>query len=548
MAARPIILPLAQRRPVQLAAVLGITALPLLPMLWIGFINDDLAYISLFFRDNVPDPLRLLTSAGVTEDYYRPFSELSSAVDFWLWGWNPIGFRLTNLLLHLAATALVFRLACQWFGGSVVPFVAGLFFGLLPVHETSILWIPGRTDLLCAVFYLGSVSSLTAYAKSKQVRDMPLALGLFLLALLSKEMAFSLPLVVVPVPWWVGRQQGKPWEFRRIFRITAPFLLLAAGVVAARWLLLDNNVLAGGSGPHTDTNILHLARNMAMFLAALVVPAGLYQLQEMLASYPFAVVGSGIAVAVAGAWLAWRNRSALVPLILPAAWVLLALLPVSRLMMRWYLYIPSVGFCIGLAWAVQWLCRNRPRLRDAVAGGIAVMYAGILVFTVGQWIAASNVAERLVSQLRSELRIGSGADTIYVASALARIQTVPVFHLGFQKTLQQAFGNDSLVVGTWGRFVAERYPSRINYRYDSATGNIHLSAESGGYFLLMNKIVQGDNNQAMAEVKTDAGNATIMVDSLSESHKPTEITIAPQRPARRHLVLFNGTQFLVLQP
>ncbi|MCC7437501.1 MAG: hypothetical protein IT211_03290 [Armatimonadetes bacterium] len=548
MAARPIILPLAQRRFVQLAAVLGITALLLLPMLWIGFINDDVAYISLFFRDNAPDPLRLLTSAGVTEDYYRPLSELSSAVDVWLWGWNPTGFRLTNLLLHLAATGLVFRLAMQWFGGSFLPFAAALFFGLLPVHETSILWIPGRTDLLCAVFYLGSVSNLTEYATSNNLRNQMAALGLFLLALLSKEMAFSLPLVLVPVLWWVGRNQGRQWRFQQTLRTITPFLLLAAGVVAARWLLLDNNILFGGNGPHTEGNILQIARNMAMFLAALIIPAGLYQLEELLAAYPLAVAGTGMALAAAALWFAWRNRRLLIPLVLPAAWVLLALLPVSRLMMRWYLYIPSVGFCIGLAWAMQWLCRNRPRLRTAMVAAVALLYAGILAATIGQWIAASNVAERLVSQLRSELRIGSGADTIYVASSLARIQTVPVFHLGFQKTLQQAFGNDSLVVGTWGRFVAERYPSRINYRYDSATGSVHLSAESGGYFLLMNKIVQGDNNQAMVEVKTDAGNATMMIDSLSASHKPTEITIAPQRPARRHLVLFNGTQFLVLQP
>lgn len=281
MTARFALLLCSQRPAAQLGLLLAITGALLLPMLWIGFINDDVAYISLFFQNNAPNPWRLLTSAGVTEDYYRPLSELSSAVDFWLWGWNPIGFRLTNLLLHLAATALVFRLATQWFGGAFLPFAAGLFFGLLPVHETSILWIPGRTDMLCAVFYLGSVSCLTEYATNNNLRNQWLALGLFLLALLSKEMAFSLPLVLVPVLWWVGRRHGRPLGFQRIARIVLPFLLLAAGVVVARWLLLDNNLLLGGNGPHTETNILHIARNMAMFLAALVVPTGLYQLEEI---------------------------------------------------------------------------------------------------------------------------------------------------------------------------------------------------------------------------------------------------------------------------
>lgn len=548
MTARFALLLCSQRPAAQLGLLLAITGALLLPMLWIGFINDDVAYISLFFQNNAPNPWRLLTSAGVTEDYYRPLSELSSAVDFWLWGWNPIGFRLTNLLLHLAATALVFRLATQWFGGAFLPFAAGLFFGLLPVHETSILWIPGRTDMLCAVFYLGSVSCLTEYATNNNLRNQWLALGLFLLALLSKEMAFSLPLVLVPVLWWVGRRHGRPLGFQRIARIVLPFLLLAAGVVVARWLLLDNNLLLGGNGPHTETNILHIARNMAMFLAALVVPTGLYQLEEWLAAYPLVVVGTGTAVAAAAAWVAWRNRSSLVPLLLPAAWILLTLLPVSRLMMRWYLYIPSVGFSIGLAWAVRWACQNNRQLRNSVASAIALLYAGILAFTVSQWISASNVAERLVAQLQREVRVGGGADTIYVASSLARIQTVPVFHLGFQKTLQLAFGNDSLVVGMWSRFVADRYPSSIKYRYDSVAGIVHLSAKRGGYFLLMGEAVHVKNGRNVVDAKTDAGNATVLVDSLSESRKPTAITLALPTLSPRHLVVFDGANFVVLQP
>lgn len=541
-------LPSLQRPSAQLAVVIGITALLLLPMLWIGFINDDVAYISLFFCDNAPDPLRLLTSAGVTEDYYRPLSELSSAVDFWLWGWNPIGFRLTNLLLHLIATTLVFRLAAQWFGGSFIPFAAALFFGLLPVHETSILWIPGRTDLLCSVFYLSSVSCFTANAIKHKQRHQLSALVMFLLALLSKEMAFSLPLVLVPVVWWIDRQQGTQWKFWRTVHLIVPFLLLAAGVVAARWLLLDNNVLFGGSGPHTETNALHIAQNLIMFLAALIVPAGLYQLENFLSVYPVLVVGSGAIISTVLLWVIWRNRGSLIPLILPAVWILLTLLPVSRLVMRWYLYIPSVGFSVGLAWVIQRISKHNPRLRTAMLGAVAVIYAGILGFTVGQWIAASNVADLLVTQLRRDLRIGNGADTIYVASSLARIQTVPVFHLGFQKTLQQAFGNDSLVVGTWGRFVADEYPLQIRHHYDSATGIIRFTTDNSGYFLLMGETIQTKNNRRIVDVKTDAGNAMVQIDSLSQNGKPISITISPTFAVRRHLVLFDGVNFVVLQP
>ena len=548
MAIRSIAPPFLQHRSVQLAVVIGATALLLLPMLWIGFINDDAAYISLFFRDNAPDPLRLLTSAGITEDYYRPLSELSSAVDFWLWGWNPVGFRLTNLLLHLLATGLVFQLAERWFGDPFVPFAAALFFGLLPGHETSILWIPGRTDLLCAVFYLGSVCSLTTYARSNKWRDQCLALLLMLLALLSKEMAFSLPLILVPVAWWVDRKQGVRWQPNRTFRIVAPFFLLAAGVVAARWLLLENNMLFGGNGPHTDTNILHLARNLGMFLAALVIPTGLYQLQGLLAAHPTAVAGGGAIVAAAAVWAAWRNRGRLLPLLLPAAWVLLSLLPVSRLMMRWYLYIPSVGFSIGLAWAIGQLAPHRWRLRAALAGGVALLYAVVLLLATAQWISASRIADSLVTQLRRDLRGSSGADTIYVASLLARIQTVPVFHLGFQKTLQRALGNDSLVVGTWGRFVADRYPSRISYRYDSARGNIHLSADDGGYFLLGGNALQADNGRMAAQVETDAGSGTVTINRVSESGQPSAIT-APLPSRKRHRsIIFDGSRFVVIQP
>ena len=130
------------------------------------------------------------THAGETaHTFFRPAVILSYAADMAIWGPWPPGFRLTNLLLHILCTLLVYRMARSEGLGDAAALAAGALFAAHPAHVESVAWISGRTDLLCAAFMLGA---WLHYRRGRTAAS----LCLFGLALLSKEMAITLPLLV----------------------------------------------------------------------------------------------------------------------------------------------------------------------------------------------------------------------------------------------------------------------------------------------------------------------------------------------------------------
>ncbi len=189
---------------------------------------------------------------------WHPLTWISHALDYAIWGLNPIGHHLTNNILHAVNTFLVVLLVVRLIEAVVVhsqftihdssasadppgagasrftltaAAVTGLLFGLHPIHVESVAWVAERKDLLCALFFLLSVMAYTKYvtdtlqgakdtvhsskmpiAESRKQRTvfpmlhelwaMRYALCFFVLALLSKPMAVSLPVVLLILDWY----------------------------------------------------------------------------------------------------------------------------------------------------------------------------------------------------------------------------------------------------------------------------------------------------------------------------------------------------------
>jgi hypothetical protein len=216
-------------------AVAVATFLVYLTALRNDFINwDDGAYI--FENPHI----RLLNAAffkWAFFDFYsynwHPLTWMSHALDYALWGLNPLGHHLTNIILHAINTFFVVFLVIRLLdafkrtvrnGQSsflneqtklIAAGTTGLLFGLHPLHVESVAWVAERKDLLCALFYLLTIITYTNYARSvteeaPQKISFPrfinkhylLALAFFILALLSKPMAVSLPVVLLLLDWF----------------------------------------------------------------------------------------------------------------------------------------------------------------------------------------------------------------------------------------------------------------------------------------------------------------------------------------------------------
>ncbi len=140
-------------------------------------------------------------SAETGESYrgfFRPLTTLSFVWDADLDGGNPVGFHLTNLVLHLATVAALFAVARR-FGANLIPAAAmGLVFGLAPRLTESVSWISGRTDVLAALFGLLAILVHPFRILSDRPRGAAWSSALFVtLGLCGKEVAFAFFLTIV---------------------------------------------------------------------------------------------------------------------------------------------------------------------------------------------------------------------------------------------------------------------------------------------------------------------------------------------------------------
>ncbi|HEY3156390.1 MAG TPA: tetratricopeptide repeat protein [Candidatus Eisenbacteria bacterium] len=163
---------------------------------------------------------------------YHPLTMVSLALDYRFWRLNPKGYHLTNVVIHVVNTLAVFALILLLTSSRELAVLTALFFGIHPLHVESVAWVSARKDVLYALFYLGACISYVLWLKKDRLKAFYYAgaLGLFLLSLLSKGMAVTLPLVLLLIDFYAGRRV--PLQERLLEK--APFFLLSIvfGVLA----------------------------------------------------------------------------------------------------------------------------------------------------------------------------------------------------------------------------------------------------------------------------------------------------------------------------
>lgn len=263
-----------------MAAVLVLSVLAAYsPALRGGFIWDDDYYVTENRTLTEPGGLgRIWFELGAVPQYY-PLVHTSYWIEHRLWGLEPFGYHLTNVLLHAFAAILLWlvlrSLSVPW------AFLGAALFAVHPVHVESVAWITERKNVLSGFFYLaaawaylrhrgfpereeaGSAASPRLYAAS---------LALFLCAMLSKTVACSLPAALCVVLWWKrGRIRGRELlELSPLFAIGAGLGLLTA------WM---ESAMVGARGAGWDLSMvdrcLIAGRALWFYAGKLVLPARL---------------------------------------------------------------------------------------------------------------------------------------------------------------------------------------------------------------------------------------------------------------------------------
>ena len=239
---------------------------------------------------------------------WHPLTWISHAIDYAIWGLNPLGHHLTNVILHAVNTFVVVLLIIGLLnvlketsikkGPSeflhermmlITGGVTGLLFGLHPLHVESVAWVAERKDLLCALFVLLSITLYTKYVNS--INNEPaeeksslrffnkqyfFALVFFILALLSKPMAVTLPFVLLILDWYPFKRIQSLRTFRAAFIEKIP--LIALSLVSSVLTVLAQR--AGGalvsmeSAP-LSTRVLVGVRSLIAYLWKMIWPLNL---------------------------------------------------------------------------------------------------------------------------------------------------------------------------------------------------------------------------------------------------------------------------------
>src|SRR6185369_14313609 len=105
--------------------------------------------------------------------HYQPLSWVTLGLDYTLWGMNPLGYHLTNLLLHAANALLVYRLIAVLVPGvgAGAAVVGALSFAIHPLRVESVAWATERRDVLSGLFFLLTVLAYVRFVRAKRDRQ-----------------------------------------------------------------------------------------------------------------------------------------------------------------------------------------------------------------------------------------------------------------------------------------------------------------------------------------------------------------------------------------
>jgi protein O-mannosyl-transferase len=284
--------------PLALAAV---TLIVFAPALLNGFVkwdddinlSDNPGYRGLGWRQ-----IRWMFTSTLA-GHYIPVSWLSFGLDYTLWGMNPLGYHLTNILLHAANAALFYLVALRLIAkatslvGPLLRFAsasAALFFALHPLRVESVAWATERRDVLSGLFFLLVVLTYLMSAEDTHSRRWLLgtSLGCYALALLSKSIVMTLPLILIVLDVYpLGRL---PWRWstwkgsvaRAVLKEKVLFLVLGlAGAITSYWAVASQHYLTPLEKYGWPARMAMAGYSLWFYLEKTVLPTGLSPLHEL---------------------------------------------------------------------------------------------------------------------------------------------------------------------------------------------------------------------------------------------------------------------------
>jgi hypothetical protein len=381
--------------------------LPLLPLLGIGFFNDDYEGLTRFARRGWLGVLEQFHPAHF--EFLRPLGFLFFRIELSAFGTRGWPFHLVHIALFVAAALLAGSLAARMAGpraGVWAPALALLY----PGRVETVAWVAAIFDLLA----LALVTAALVLAVGGEWRGWrrPAALaGLAFIAPLAKESAYALPLVVLA---WEAL--GVLADARLRDRLVRCAAVLAGAALAVGFRLSA----LGGVGGYAGTSLAALPRALTRLPEALVsvVLMPVNPTYGVASSIAAVLCATAFAAALVGAW---RHRAACRLVLAGLALALIGLAPAA-------LYLNPVTVAwdnsrlvalagLGVALAAAGGLAPSGRWRTVAGTVLVAAWAGATLVNVQPWLAAGRARDAMLDTIEKATR-GPGPQAVWVAGPI----------------------------------------------------------------------------------------------------------------------------------
>lgn len=360
--------------------------------------------------------------------YWFPLTLMSYMLDWQIYGASAGGSHLTNVLLHVASTLLLYGVLRRMTGARWRSAFVAFVFGLHPLHVEAVAWIAERKEVLSGLFWMLTLWAYLRYVERPSVAKYFLVLLGLCCGLMSKPMIVTLPIALLLLDYWpLGRFARVP--ARRLILEKIPlFAVCAAGAWVTVLTQESGRAVSSLGQIPVHIRIENAVESYVFYVWKFFLP------QNLAVIYPYSLqiplwqaIAAGVVLVTWLAIRAWKRQPYLG---VGWLWFLVTLAPVIGLVQAGlqaradrYTYIPFVGISIALAWWVtEAFERRKWPATVLVAGSILVCGAweiatwtnigywqnSVTLFqhaidaTENNWVALSALGQALVSEGRTK--------------------------------------------------------------------------------------------------------------------------------------------------
>jgi Flp pilus assembly protein TadD len=358
---------------------------------------------------------------------WHPLTWLSHMLDCQLFGTEPGWHHLTNLLLHIINTLLLFGVLRRMTGALWASGFVAAAFALHPLHVESVAWISERKDVLSTLFWLLTMTSYLWYVRRPSLSRYLLMLLCFALGLMAKPMLVTLPFVLLLLDYWpIGRFQpeqttkdaephrnqsantGSQWRaFRRLIWEKIPLLALAVVSSIVTFIVQRSGGALVQTGTLSlDVRIANSLVSYLRYIKKMIYPSQLavfYPYHSLSLLLAIACLVILVVVTVAVIYVGRRRRY------LPVGWFwyvgtmvpVIGLVQVgSQSIADRYTYVPLIGLFIMIAWGASELSARWRYQKIVLAICSATVLTILLISTrmqVSHWQSSFTLFEHTLA-------------------------------------------------------------------------------------------------------------------------------------------------------